>query len=89
LITNVHICSSFKTTVSNSCYAEVNEWITVKGKEMKEVGMISINVLGQNLAGGATKNCYIRTVTVLTKIQPDHFMGKSKRHYILSQLSQW
>jgi len=56
---------------------------------MKEVGMISINVLGQNLAGGATKNCYIRTVTVLTKIQPDHFMGKSKRHYILSQLSQW
>jgi hypothetical protein len=45
LITDVCICISFKTAVSNSCYAEVNEWITVKGKEMKEVGTISINVL--------------------------------------------
>jgi len=40
----------------------------------KEAGMTAIKVLGQNLAGGAAKNCQVRTVTVLTKIQTGYFM---------------
>lgn len=53
LITNACICSSFKTGVSNSCYAAVNEWMTVTGKDMKRSRYdLNLGSWGQNMTGG-------------------------------------
>ena len=46
LITNVRICSSFTPAVSNSCYAAVNEWITVKGNGKKQ-GWLQLRFLAR------------------------------------------